>query len=526
MRQRAHQRRRGIARYFVLPVFVKDEDVIRLEANIRTRSLMTRGDAVITTSTCGNCWDDIPKEELVSLCGGQCEFGFCRPCGAKTYQLLGRKNFLHSRGGPQTCRGLQCDGCRRQTPLNVVLNLKSELAQHRLLSDEGAEANEADGAETDLALLNSAVALKGCETAEALITREVEGNGETGQKVLLRNEAGVSVRLCDGLVVEEEFDLSMLPDPTDCELAALQLPEPNIKKLEGNDPMVRKLAEADRMYTEIAKQLIVQQGGFDAKADSRKPLHEALLDVEIPGGTENIQKLDVKPDYNGARCVHSALVVHTLAGACRALHGGVNLAVPPAICFQCQQSREKLNGVKRKAEALRQRHEDEKGNVDAHKRNFIKVLKASKKLTRCPFCQTPAIHTNACDHMQCVKATCRKHFCRGCSLNKWLLELGAQVEERYVGKEARLRNPNNYGGNSADNVYRDHLNTEHSCNPGRSCFNPEAQRNLHDGEEERLIAASTAYGTALDIQGGAAPRPAARQTSSRAGMLRRALNIA
>ena len=43
---------------------------------------------------------------------------------------------------------------------------------------------------------------------------------------------------------------------------------------------------------------------------------------------------------------------HFTWNACRALHGGVNLAVPPAICFECARSREKLNGIKRKAEAL------------------------------------------------------------------------------------------------------------------------------------------------------------------------------
>ena len=115
----------------------------------------------------------MPQSDIVSLCGGNCEFGFCSPCAAKTYQLLGRKNFLHSRGGPQTCRGLQCDGCRTPTPLPVVQGLKTVLAQHRLLSDEGAEANAAEGAETDLTLLNSAVALVGCQTAETLISQKV-----------------------------------------------------------------------------------------------------------------------------------------------------------------------------------------------------------------------------------------------------------------------------------------------------------------------------------------------------------------
>ena len=88
--------------------------------------------------------------------------------------------------------------------------------------------------------------------------------------------------------------------------------------------------------------------------------------------------------------------------------------------------------------------------------------------------------------------------------------LCAQVEERYIGRVDRLRNPNNYGGNSADDVYGRHLNSEHSCNPNRSCFNPEAQRQLLPGEEERLVAAAEAYGTALDIQ-----RGAPRATSTR-----------
>ena len=39
--------------------------------------------------------------------------------------------------------------------------------------------------------------------------------------MLLRNEAGVSVRLCDGLSDAEEFSLLSLPDPADRELAAL-----------------------------------------------------------------------------------------------------------------------------------------------------------------------------------------------------------------------------------------------------------------------------------------------------------------
>jgi len=299
--------------------------------------------------------------------------------------------------------------------------------------------------------------------------------------------------------------------------------------LEGSDVAIYSLADADRTYTELAQQLVIAQGGFESKAETRRTLHLCLDELKLPGSSgHNIQKLIVVPNvHTGARCVHSALVVHTLAGACRALHGGVNLAVPPALCFKCQRSREKLNGLKRKAEALRQTHEDERGNVDLQKRKFVRVLKSSKKLSRCPFCQTPAIHTNACDHMQCVKADCRKHFCRGCSLNKWLLELGVQVEDRYVGKETRLRNPNNYGGNSADDVYGRHLYSDTSCNPGKSCFNPEAQRQLLDGEEEELIAAADSYGTALDIQRDATRQmPAGRQKSGGRSMIARAFNIA
>lgn len=153
--------------------------VVRTEAALLTRQLLSRGDALLSTSTCGNCWDDVPESEIVSLCGGRCGFGFCTSCAAKTYQLLGRVDFLASRGGPQQCRGLQCDGCRAATSLSVVQSLKTLLQRHQLLSDAGAEANE--GSETDLALLNTVVALRGCERAELLITRHVDESEATGQ---------------------------------------------------------------------------------------------------------------------------------------------------------------------------------------------------------------------------------------------------------------------------------------------------------------------------------------------------------
>lgn len=438
---------------------------------------------MISTSTCGNCWEDVEVSDAVSLCGGRCGFSFCTSCAAKTYQLLGRKNFLHSRGGPQTCRGLQCDGCRAPTPLDVVQKLSSLLEHHRLLSDAGAETNEADGAETDLALLNTAVALRGCACAKTLITRCVEGSEQTGQHVLLRNEAGLSVRLCDGLMEEEELELSVLPDPADRELSALGLDDAELTRRAASDRAVASLTEADRKYAKVAKLVIEQQGGFDAAPQRRAPIHGCLDQLQVPD-LGKISRLIVVPDAEtGSRCVHAQLVEHTMDGACRALHGEANLAVPPAICFECTRTREKLNGIKRTVEALRQRYEDEKGNVDVQKSAFISQLKASKKLTRCPFCETPAIHTNACDHMQCVKSTCRKHFCRGCSLNKWLLDLGSQVEDRFVGREAFLRQPRNYGGTSADDVYQRHLYSASSCNPRQSCFNSEAQRHLHEGEE-------------------------------------------
>ena len=94
--------------------------------------------------------------------------------------------------------------------------------------------------------------------------------------------------------------------------------------------------------------------------------------------------------------------------------------------------------------------------------------------------------------MQCVKASCRKHFCRGCSLNKWLLELGAQVEERYNGRERHLWNPNLYAGNTAEAVYG-HLSSESSCNAGRSCFNPEAQRQLLADERAQMELATAGW---------------------------------
>ena len=79
------ERRRNLARYFVLPILVKastaaalpllsglpdhdhvipvqDDEVVHLEAAILTRSLMARGDKVLTTSTCGNCWEDVPEQ--------------------------------------------------------------------------------------------------------------------------------------------------------------------------------------------------------------------------------------------------------------------------------------------------------------------------------------------------------------------------------------------------------------------------------------------------------------------------------
>ena len=117
------------------------------------------------------------------------------------YQLLGRRNFLHSRGGPQQCRGLQCDGCRAPASPEAVRGLQTLLSKYQLLSDAGAEANEAEGSDTDLALLNARVALRGCERALLLMTKTLDGTGVTGQAVLLRNEPGVSVRECENLCV-------------------------------------------------------------------------------------------------------------------------------------------------------------------------------------------------------------------------------------------------------------------------------------------------------------------------------------
>lgn len=272
-------------------------------------------------------------------------------------------------------------------------------------------------------------------------------------------------------------------------------------------------------------QVIAAQGGFECDLRSALPLRSCLADLPIRvgsgGGSSVIRRLEVFPDREtGARCVHQRLVEHTLEGACRALHEGAMLAVPPAVCFACARHREKLNGLKRKVEVLRQRHVDDKGSVDVQRQNFVLSLKQSKKLTRCPFCETAAIHTNACDHMQCVNMHCRKHYCRGCSLNKWLLELGAQVEDRYIGREGFLRSPRNYGGDSAGDVYERHLyNAASSCNQGASCFNPEARRQLLPGEEAKLIAASAAYGTALEGQGhgvstGSSALPPARSTAT------------
>ena len=118
-------RRRQLARHFVMPLLVKDEEVVRLECSLIARQLLARGDETIDESTCGNCWEDVPASEAVSLCHGRCAFSFCAPCAARTFQLLGRKNFLHSQGGPQTCRGLQCDGCRAPTHLDVVDGLST-----------------------------------------------------------------------------------------------------------------------------------------------------------------------------------------------------------------------------------------------------------------------------------------------------------------------------------------------------------------------------------------------------------------
>ena len=151
------------------------------------------------------------------------------------------------------------------------------------------------------------------------------------------------------------------------------------------------------MYTAVAEEVIQRQGGFTAQ--NRTPLEQCL--GGLPVGSNRVEKLEVIPDgETGARCVHTQLVEVSLAGACRALHGEANLAVPPTICFECARSRTKISGIKRKVEQLRQRFEDEKGNVDTQLTAFIAVLKSSKKLTRCPYCETPVVHTNACDHMQ------------------------------------------------------------------------------------------------------------------------------
>jgi hypothetical protein len=83
--------------------------------------------------------------------------------------------------------------------MEVVRGLQTLLSRYQLLSDAGAEANEAEGSDTDLALLNARVALRGCERALLLMTKRLDGTGETGQAVLLRNEPGVSVRECEDL---------------------------------------------------------------------------------------------------------------------------------------------------------------------------------------------------------------------------------------------------------------------------------------------------------------------------------------
>jgi len=62
--------------------------VIKLEAAIKTRQLLARGDNTLTTETCGNCWDDVIAANTVSLCSGRCGFIFCRSCAAKTYDGL------------------------------------------------------------------------------------------------------------------------------------------------------------------------------------------------------------------------------------------------------------------------------------------------------------------------------------------------------------------------------------------------------------------------------------------------------
>ena len=267
------------------------------------------------------------------------------------------------------------------------------------------------------------------------------------------------MRQCDGLTFEEEIDLSeALPDPTDREYAEmrarLNLGEAEMREREARDPRVREFAQTERRYFEVAHKVIEAQGGFGAAPAGRRPLHRCLEGLRLDDG-RTLARLAVVPDpETGTRCAHAQLVEQALEGACRALHEGVQLAVPPATCSGCMRAREKLNAIKRCIERLRQQYEDSRAQVDVDVQlsQFVAVLKQSKKLTRCPFCQTPVIHTNACDHMQCVQARCRKHFCRGCSLNKWLLELGAQVEDRYHGRESFLRRPTNYGGDDASAV--------------------------------------------------------------------------
>ena len=116
----------------------------------------------------------------------RCQFGFCTSCAAKTYQLFGRRNWLHSGGGPQSCRGLQCDGCRSMTPLTAVSALQEVLLQARLLSDGGAEVNAGNGTQADYGLLNTKVALLGLEKASLLMRTKVDGSDQTAQQVLLR----------------------------------------------------------------------------------------------------------------------------------------------------------------------------------------------------------------------------------------------------------------------------------------------------------------------------------------------------
>ena len=199
---------------------------------------------------------------------------------------------------------------------------------------------------------------------------------------------------------------SKLPDAADREFAALQLSD--------QDLAARPHGAA------VAKQLDADQKCVELRASSSRrrrrragaALLECLDKLKVPAGCGGGPSSGSRPRRTGAmrprrrwstpparaaRC--------TAASTCSAAHDLLR-----------ERSREKINGLKEGGGAGQR--EDEKSAERNHRRAQVEEADAL------PFCETPAIHTNACDHMQCAKTA--RSTSAAAAPQQGLLDLGAR----------------------------------------------------------------------------------------------------